>query len=148
MIKIWMQSRNDRSRFETRIFLAVLVIVVTIGFGATTYTASGAERGRLPAGRMGYFDPFKLTTIDLNVPESAPMTGFASPRGTVFPPRVIRANAAPVYRCPIMIPHRPPIRSPFRPPWIPGHRPIFKFPGRPPWAHPGPLPWWPYGRFR
>ena len=140
MKKIRTQSRKDKSHVETRILLAVLVIVVIVGLGATTYTASGAERDRLPPGRMRYFDPFRLTTIYLDVPESAPMTGIASAPETESSPRVMGAGAVPVYTSgPIMIPYRPPIRSPFRPPWTPGppgNRPPFTPPGPPPWAGP------------
>jgi len=137
MIKIWTQSRKDRSRFETRL-LAVLVIVVIVGLGATTYTASGAERDRQPAGKMRYFDPFRLATIYLDVPESAPMAAIASPPETESSPRAMESSAVPVYASgPIMIPNRPTIRSPFRPPWTPGppvNRPPFTPPGPPPWA--------------
>ena len=124
MIKILTQSRNDRSRFETRILLGVLVIVVIVGFGATTYTASGAERDRLSSGRLRYFDPFELATIYLDVPESAPIVGIASPPETEPSLRVMRAS--PVLnnpsglptQSPIIIPYRPTIRSPFRPPLV------------------------------
>ena len=126
MIKIWTQSKKGRSRFEARILLAVLVIVVIVGLGATTYTASGAERDRLPSGQMRYFDPFRLATIYLDVPESAPMTGIASAPETEPSPRVMEASPVTVYtgglllRSPIIIPYRPTIRSPFRPPLVPG----------------------------
>ena len=134
------QSRKDRSRFEARILLVALAIVVIVGLGATTYTASGAERDRLPSGRMRYFDPFRLTTIYLNVLESAPMAGIASPPVTESPPRVMETRPVPVYTSgPIMIPYRPTIRSPFRPPWVPGPPPVIP-PGPPPWV-PGPPPW-------
>jgi len=137
MIKIWTQSRKDKSRFEARILLGVLVIVVIIGLGTTTYTVSGAERDRLPPGRMRYFDPFRLATIYLDVPESTPMTGIANAPETESSPRVTEASAVPVYSSPIMVSSRPPIRSPFRPPWVPGPpgpRPPFTPPGPPPWA--------------
>jgi len=123
MKKIWTQSRKDRSRFEARL-LAVLVIVVIVGLGATTYTASGAEWGRLPSGRLRYFDPFRLTTFYLDVSESAPMAGIASPPETASTPRVMETRTVPAYtsglllQSPIMIPYRPTIRSPFRPPMV------------------------------
>lgn len=141
MKEIRTQSRKDRSRFEARIVLVALAIVVIIGLGATTYTASGAERDRLPSGQMRYFDPFRLTTIYLDVPESAPMAGIASAPETASSPRVTEAGAVPVYSPPIMISHRPTIRSPFRPPWVPGppvSRPPFTPPGPPPWVLRGP----------
>ena len=138
MIKIWTQSKKGRSRFEARILLAVLVIVVIVGFGATAYAASGTQRERSPSGQMRYFDPFRLTTIYLDVPESAPMAAIASAPETESSPRVMEASAVPVYASgPIMIPNRPTIRSPFRPPWTPGppvNRPPFTPPGPPPWA--------------
>jgi len=117
--------RKGRSRFEDRLLLAVLVIVVIIGLGATTYTASGAERDRLPSGRLRYFDPFRLATIYLDVPESAPMAVIASPPEIAIasPPRVTEARTVPLYTgglllSPIFIPYRPTIRSPFRPPLV------------------------------
>ena len=138
MIKIWTQSKKGRSRFEARILLAVLVIVVVVGLGATTYTASGAERDRLPSGRLRYFDPFRLTTFYLDVPESAPMAAIATAPETEPSPIAMEASAVPVYaRRPIMIPNRPTNRSPFRPPWAPGppdNRPPFTPPGPPSWA--------------
>jgi len=138
MKKIWIQSRKGRSRFEDRLLLAVLVIVVVIGLGATTYTASGAERDRLPSGRLRYFDPFRLTTFYLDVPESAPMAAIATAPETEPSPIAMEASAIPVYASGhIMIPYRPTIRSPFRPPWVPGPpgpRPPFTPPGPPPWA--------------
>lgn len=141
MKKIRTQSRKDRSRFKARILLVVLAVVVIIGLGATTYTASGAERDRLPSGRLRYFDPFKLTTIYLDVPESVPMAG------TEPPPRVMEASPVLVNpsglptQSPIIIPYRPTIRSPFRPPWVPGppvSQPPFTPPGPPPWVLRGP----------
>jgi len=132
----WTQSKKGRSRFEARILLAVLATVVIVGLGATTYTASGAERDRLPSGRTRYFDPFSLTTIYLDVLESAPMAGIASAPETESSPRVMPARPISVNdnnngRRPIFIPGRPPIRSHFRPGWVPGP---------PPWGPPGP-PW-------
>ena len=139
MIKIWTQSRKDRSRFEARILLGVLVIVVIIGLAATTYTASGAERDRLPPGQMRYFDPFRLTTIYLDVPESAPITGIASAPETSPSLTATEGTSTELstsgllLRSPIMVSSRPPIRSPFRPPWVPGPPPVIP-PGPPPWA--------------
>ena len=120
MKKIWTQSRKDRSRFDARL-LAVLVIVVIVGLGATTYTASGAERDRQPAGKMRYFDPFELATIYLDVLESAPMPATASAPETKSSPRLMaaRVSAVRLYaNDTIMIPYRPTIRSPFRPPLV------------------------------
>lgn len=116
MIKIWTQSKKGRSRFEARILLAVLVIVVIVGLAATTYAASGTQRGRSQSRQMSYFDPFRLTTIYLDVPESAPMPVIASPPETRSSPRLMAASPVRLYASnPIMIPYRPTIRSPFRP---------------------------------
>lgn len=142
MKKIRTQSWKDRSRFKARILLVALAIVVIVGLGATNYTASGAERDRLPSGRMRYFDPFRLVTIYLDMQESAPMAAIASPLGTASSPSVTEASAVPVYgNGPIMISGRPTIRSPFRPPWVPGppvSQPPFTPPGPPPWVLRGP----------
>lgn len=128
---IWKQCKKGRSRFEARILLAVLVIV---GLGAITYTASGAERDRLLSGRTRYFDPFRLTTIYLDVLESEPMADIASVSERLSSPRVtpaiqVTANNNNNGRRPIFIPGRPTIRSNFRPDWVPGP---------PPWGPPGP----------
>ena len=144
MIKTWTHSRKERSCFKARMLMAALAIVLIIGLAATTYTASGAERDRQPSGQMKYFDPFELTTIDVDVPGSTTIAGIANPPETESSPLGTEASSVPAdtnglhSRSPIKIPCRYRCRSPFKPPWVPGPPPWF--PGPPTWV-PGPPPW-------
>ena len=86
---------------KAKIFLGALVLLVVVYISMISYAAleNGSDAPR--TGRMDFFDPFTLRTIELVAENTSglPVSGSV----ITLPP--------------IRIPIRPAMRSPFRPPW-------------------------------